>query len=161
MIYLSIIKYLKYDLQVTGATDYDQVFGYTKILWRKLYIILQTFYFQLGEFFIKIFSGYKLLFFFAIFGFIFKYSKNEINRDHLIFLGIFIFCTYFQMFVASRYSEYMNKDFSIIYAFKHGIYQILSKVKRVSLKKSAVPLIMFMYLVFEITTFVNLPWVSI
>lgn len=162
LIYLSIIKYLKYDLQVTGATDYDQgVWLYKDFVEGNFYIILQTFYFQLGEFFIKIFSGYKLLFFFAIFGFIFKYSKNEINRDHLIFLGIFIFCTYFQMFVASRYSEYMNKDFSIIiYAFAaYGIYQILSKVKRVSLKKSAVPLIMFMYLVFEITTFVNLPWV--
>ena len=134
MIYLSIIKYLKYDLQVTGATDYDQgVWLYKDFVEGNFYIILQTFYFQLGEFFIKIFSGYKLLFFFAIFGFIFKYSKNEINRDHLIFLGIFIFCTYFQMFVALRFSEYMNKDLSIIiHAFAaYGIYQILEKMSNI------------------------------
>ena len=66
----------------------------------------------------------------------FKYLKNEIKKDYLIFLGIFIFCTYFQMFVALRFSEYMNKDLSIIiHAFAaYGIYQILEKMSNIKLK---------------------------
>ena len=160
--YLIIIKYLNYDLQVTGATDYDQgVWLYKDFLEGNFYNIFYLFFFQLVEFFIKIFSGYRLVIVFALIGFIFKYLKNEIKKDYLIFLGIFIFCTYFQMFVALRFSEYMNKDLSIIiHAFAaYGVYQILEKMSNIKLKKFIVPIIIFFYLFFEVIRFVHLPWV--
>ena len=62
------------------------------------------------------------------------------------------------MFVALRFSEYMNKDLSIIiHAFAaYGIYQILEKMS--NLKKLLFQLSYF-YLFFEIIRFVHLPWV--
>jgi len=65
------------------------------------------------------------------------------------------------MFVATRYNEYMNKDISvIIYAFAaYGLYQIVDKFKNIHAKKFFIPLVMFLYLIFEVARFVHLPWV--
>ena len=54
--YLLIIKYLNYDLQVTGATDYDQgVWLYKDFLEGNFYNIFHIFLFQLESFLLKYF----------------------------------------------------------------------------------------------------------
>ena len=89
------------------------------------------------------------------------YLKNKIKTDYLVFIGIFIFCTYFQMFVASRYTGYMTYDIAIIvYAFAaFGIYQIIDKFKNYNVKKFSIPIIMVFYLIFNVVIMIQYPWV--
>ena len=162
ILYLSYIKYFNYDFVIIVATEYDQgTWLFNDLKNGNFYKVIKLFLFQLGEFLIKIFSGFQIVIYFSIFGFLFKYYKDKIKTDYLLFIGIFIICTYIQMFVAFRFQEYMNKDFSIIvHAFgAYGIYKIVDKFKNNYLKKYFVPVIMSLYLVFEVARFVHLPWV--
>ena len=162
-LYLSFIKYLNYDFESVGATEYNQgTWLYEDLKNRNFYNIFNSAFLGLGEFFIRILSAYKLfIIFFSIIGFLFKYLENKIKKDYLVFIGIFMFCTYFQMFVASRYNAYMTYDISIIiYAFSaYGIYKIIDKFKNNNIKIFLIPIIMVSYLVFNVWNFVGLPWV--
>ena len=162
-LYLSFIKYFNYDFQVVGATEFNQgTWLYEDLKNKNFYSIFNTAFLGLGEFIIRIFSSYKLLIIiFSVIGFLFKYLKHKIKTDYLVFIVIFFFCTYFQMFVADRYNAYMTSDISIIiYAFSaFGIYQIIDKLKNYNIKKFSIPCIMVLYLVFNLSHFVHLPWV--
>ena len=162
-LYLSFIKYLNYDFQIIGATEYDQgTWLYEDLKDRNFYNIVNTAFLGLGEFFIKIIISYKIvIIIFFIFGFILKCLKNKIKKNYLVFIGIFIFCTYFQMFVATRYNAYMTYDISIIvYAFAaFGIYQIIDKFENNNIKKFFVPIIMAFYLIYNVAIFIQYPWV--
>ena len=115
---------------------------------------------MLGEFILKIFDGYNLLVIFAIIGFT-KYLKNKIKPDYFIFVCIFVFCTYFQMFVANRFNAYMVYYISIIiYAFSaYGIYKIIEMFKNYKIRKISIRILMALYLIFNVSNFVHLPWV--
>ena len=161
-LYLSFIKYLNYDFQIIGATEYDQgTWLYEDLKNLNFYNIFNTAYLLLGEFFIKILFAYRLVIIFSILGFLLMYLKNKIKTDYLVFIGIFIFCTYFQMFVASRYTAYMTYDIAIIvYAFAaFGIYQIIDKFKNYNVKKFSIPIIMVFYLIFNVVIMIQYPWV--
>ena len=162
-LYISLMKYLDYNFQLKTATEFDQgSWLYEDLKNGNIYNVLKIAFLLIGEFFIKILLAYKLIIIiFSIFGFLLKYSIDKIKTDYLVFIGIFIFCTYFQMFVASRYVYYMTYDISIIiFSFAaFGIYQITNKFKNSNVKKFSISIIMASYLIFNVVTFIQYPWV--
>jgi hypothetical protein len=161
-LYLLFIEYSNYNFAMTGVTDYDQgTWLYNDLKNGNFYKVFSLFFILLGKFITKLFAGYNLLVIFLILGFLIKYRKNEIKKDYIIFISIFIFYTYFQSFAAMRFNYYMVYDISIIvFSFSaYFIYQIIEKFKNENIKKYSIPLIMALWFIINISQFISLPWV--
>jgi hypothetical protein len=161
-LYLLFIEYSNYNFAMTGVTDYDQgTWLYNDLKNGNFYKVFSLFFILLGKFITKLFAGYNLLVIFSILGFLIKYRKNEIKKDYIFFISIFIFYTYFQSFAAMRFNYYMVYDISIIvFSFSaYFIYQIIEKFKNENIKKYSIPLIMALWFIINISQFISLPWV--
>ena len=162
ILYLLFIKYSNYEFNIIIATEYDQgVWLYEDLKEKNFINIFSLFFASLGKFFLRLFSGYDLLIIFSIIGFAYKYFKKELQKDYVIFILIFIFCTFFQIFSAQRFTEYMVYDISvIIYTFSaYGIYKIINKFKNNNIRQFSISFIMILYLSLNVAKFVHLPWV--
>ena len=162
MDHIFLIDYLGYNFTIKGATDYNQgVWIFEEV---KNFEFVKIFYLMtlaFGKFIVKMWSIYKLLLIFSIIGIYIKFYKNKINLDYLVFIIIFVFFTFFQIFVSNRYVGYMTYDLAIIiYAFaSYAIYKIVDQLKNNYLKKYSIPIIMCLYLAYNVSLFIHLPWV--
>ena len=162
ILYLIFINLMNFEFQITGTKDYNQgVWIYNDIRNGNIFEVIKLFIFSFTKFFIAILYNYKIIFLFAIAGILIKSYKKNIKIDHYVFLLLFVFCTYLQMFVADRYNNYMSYDLAIVLnSFAaYGIYELIKKIERINFRGLFIPIIMFLYLAFNIASFIHLPWV--
>ena len=120
------------------------------------------------EFFMHIiFSFYKYIYliydnysFWIILSFIGLYLfRKNVRLNFYLFLGIFIFFNWLQIFVSDRYKTYMTSDLMIVvYPLATvGFFYLLGKLKYTKFK-SIIFNILFLYIVFtNLMAFVNFP----
>ena len=162
ILYLIYINLMNFEFQITGAKDYDQgIWIYNDIKNGNIFEIIKLFIFSFTKFFMSILYNYKIIFLFAIAGILIKSFKKNIKIDHYVFLFLFVFCTYLQMFVADRYNNYMSYDFAIaLNSFAaYGVYELIKSIERFNFRGLFIPVIMALYLTVNIASFIHLPWV--
>jgi hypothetical protein len=90
-----------------------------------------------------------------------------LNRDHLVFIGLFVFSTWAQIFAANRYYDYMVSDVALV-VFGLGAWMLWSWLGRVASSVAASPdsarrwivrSVVSVWFIGNVLSFVNFPWV--
>jgi len=95
--------------------------------------------------------------------------RRELNltRDHLVFIGLFVFGTWLQIFAANRYYDYMVSDVAIV-IFGLGAWVVWTWLDHFAHRVSPAPAktrrrlvqgIVVVWFLGNVLSFVNFPWV--
>lgn len=95
--------------------------------------------------------------------------RRELNlkRDHLVFIGLFVFSTWAQIFAANRYYDYMVSDVAIV-VFGLGAWVFWAWLKHITepWRQSREPVrrwlvrgVLTVWFLGNVLSFVNFPWV--
>ena len=162
LLYIYFLQYIGLEYRSYGIENASQgSWILNELLNQNIVEIIKIIFYSILEFNITLLKYYNFWILFFIVGLFFGYIHNKINKNILIFVLLFIFTTFIQMFFAKRYFGYMTSDLSIIvYSFAIlGFLELIKLIRLIKYEKLIINSFMVLSLSLSLMSFVSFPWV--